>query len=84
MIIQSLFISFVIHLIYIVGTMTVGYVKTRNYKPDSESKWENIEMLQNKVAFGVVGSPLFYLFSFIGVALLSGLIMVVLNNVNRS
>ena len=75
-IIQSLVISFAIHLIYIVGTMVVGYVKTRNYKPDIENNWENIKILQNEVAFGVVGSPLFFLFTFIGVALICGLIII--------
>ncbi len=36
-IIQSLVISFMIHVIYIVGTVVVGYIKTRNYKPDIEN-----------------------------------------------
>lgn len=75
-IIQSLVISFVIHLIYIVGTVGVGYIKTRNYKPDIENKWENIETLQNEVSFGMVGSPLFFVFTFIGVALICGLIII--------
>ncbi len=75
-IIQSLFISFVIHLIYIVGTIVVGYVQTRNYKPDIENEWENIELIQNEVAFGMVGSPLFFLFTFIGAAIICGLIII--------
>ncbi len=37
-IIQSLGISFIIHLIYIVGTVVFGYIKTRNYKPDIENQ----------------------------------------------
>ncbi|WP_409303094.1 hypothetical protein [Peribacillus sp. SCS-155] len=73
--VQSLVISFVIHLIYIVGTLIVGYIKTRNYKPDIANKWEKVETLQNEVAFGVVGSPLFFLFTFIGVALICRLII---------
>ena len=47
-VIQSLVISFVIHLIYIVGTMVVGYIKTSNYKPDIENNWGNIKTLQMK------------------------------------
>ncbi|KUP04932.1 membrane protein [Bacillus coahuilensis p1.1.43] len=75
-IIQSLVISFVIHLIYIIGTVVVGYIKTRNYNPDIENKWGNIETVQNEVAFGMVGSPLFFLFTFIGVAVICGLIII--------
>ncbi|KUP05416.1 membrane protein [Bacillus coahuilensis m2-6] len=75
-IIQSLGISFVIHLIYLVGTVGVGYIKTRNYKPDIENKWGNIETLQNEVSLGMVGSPLFFLFTFLGVALICGLIII--------
>ncbi|WP_144555263.1 hypothetical protein [Bacillus sp. X1(2014)] len=75
-IIQSLVISIVIHLIYIVGTLVVGYIKTKSYMPDIENKWENVETLQNEVAFGAVGSPLFFLFTFIVVALICGLIII--------
>jgi hypothetical protein len=67
-VIQSLVVSFVIHLIYIVGIMIVGYIKTRNYKPDIANRWGKVETLQNEVAFGTLGSPLFFLFTFIGVA----------------
>ncbi|MDQ0231222.1 hypothetical protein [Metabacillus malikii] len=74
-IIQSLVISFVIHLIYFVGTFVVGYIKTRNYKPDLVSNLETIETLQNEVAFGMVFSPLLFLFTFIGVALISGFVI---------
>lgn len=75
-IIQSLVISSVIHLIYIVGTLIVGYIKTRNYKPDIANRWGKVETLQNEVAFGAVGSPLFFLFTFIGVALICWLIII--------
>ncbi|MFC0562167.1 hypothetical protein [Halalkalibacter alkalisediminis] len=75
-IIKSLGVSCVIHLIYIFGTFIVGYIKTRNYKPDIVNKWEKVETLQNEVAFGVVVSPLFFLITFIGVALICGLIII--------
>ncbi|MCM3117280.1 hypothetical protein M3610_18555 [Neobacillus sp. MER 74] len=75
-IIQSLVISFVIHLIYIAGTLVVGYIKTRSYKPVIDNKWENIETLQNEVAFGAVGSPVYFLFTFIVVALICGLTII--------
>lgn len=70
-IIQSFIISIVIHLIYIVGTLILGYVKTKNYKPDIANRWGKVETLQNEVAFGTVGSPVFFLFTFIGITLIS-------------
>src|SRR3954468_544596 len=75
-IIQSLGVSFVGHLIYIVGPMIVGYIKTKNYQPDITNKWGQVETLQNKVAFGVGGSPLYFLFTFIALALICGLIII--------
>jgi L-asparagine transporter-like permease len=72
-IIKTLIISFVIHFIYIVGVLVVGYLQTRNYKSDIENAWDNVGVLQNEVAFGVIGSPFILLYTFIGVALISGL-----------
>ena len=67
---QSLVVSFLIHLVYIGGAFIKGYIETKNYQPNLGSQWENTEILQSEVALGVSGSPIFYLFSFIGVALL--------------
>ncbi|RTR29171.1 hypothetical protein EKG37_15680 [Robertmurraya yapensis] len=69
-IIQSLIFSFVIHLIYIFGVLVVGYIKTRNYKPDISDRWVEVETLQSEVAFGVSSSPLYFIFTFIGLALI--------------
>lgn len=74
--IQSFVISFVIHFICIIGTLAVVRIKTRNYKPDFASEWENFETLQNEVAIGVAGSPLFFLFTFIGTAFITGFIII--------
>lgn len=74
-IIQSLIVSFVIHIIYIGGSLIVGYITTKTYKPDIEDEWGNVKMLQSEVAFGVSGSPLFFLITFISVALICGLII---------
>ena len=61
-IIQSLVISIIIHVIYLLGTVGVSYIKTIFYKPDYPAE---VEILQSKVAFGTVGSPLFFLVSFV-------------------
>lgn len=72
-IIQSLVISFIIHLIYLLGTVGVSYIKTIFYKPDYPAK---VEILQSKVAFGAVGSPLFFLVSFVIVTMICGLVII--------
>ena len=35
----------------------VGYIKTSQYKPNIPSEWDNVNTLQNEVAFGIVVSP---------------------------
>lgn len=75
-IIQSLVVSFIIHLIYIGGSLLDGYIKTRYYTPDFDDKWENVKLLQNEVAFGTSASPLIFLITFFGVAVIYGVIVI--------
>lgn len=70
-IMQALGISFIIHIIYFSLTLIVSYLQTRNYNPSIANGWTEVEMPQNEVVFGTVGSPFFMLLSFIGVALIS-------------
>lgn len=74
-ILQAFISSIIIHIIYIVGMMLVGYIKTRNYKPDIASAWDKVETLQSEVVFGKVNSPFLYLFTFIGVTVMCGIII---------
>jgi len=74
-IILSLCISFVVHLIYLIGTLVIAYIKTKNYTPNLENNWENVGTLQNEVAFGAAGNPLVFLLTFIGVAFICGFII---------
>ncbi|NHM34036.1 hypothetical protein [Neobacillus terrae] len=55
--IQAFIASVIIHLIYFVCTVGLGFIKTKFYKPNIYSKWEKIEHLQNEVAFGMAISP---------------------------
>lgn len=75
-IMRALGISLIIHFIYFFVTWIVGYLKTRDYQPNIAKQWGEVEMLQNEVAFGTVGTPLILLFSFFGIALISGLIII--------
>ena len=74
-VIQAIISSIVIHVTYMVAVMVVGYIKTRNYKPDIEGAWEKVEILQNEVAFGKSSSPFLYLLTFIVVAVICGWII---------
>ncbi|MFF2753302.1 hypothetical protein ACFVR1_06040 [Psychrobacillus sp. NPDC058041] len=74
-ILQAIIGSLLIHLIYIVYTVIGGYIKTKYYTPDISSTWDNVEVLQNEVAFGMVGSPFFYVFSFLRVAVICAILI---------
>ncbi|WP_160718687.1 hypothetical protein [Bacillus sp. USDA818B3_A] len=82
-IIQSLIVSFVIHFLYLAVTLITGYIRTKNYKPDIANRWEKVKPLQSEVAFGTAGTPLFFLFTFIGVALICGLIIISYGKIRR-
>lgn len=56
--------------------MLVGYFQTKNYQPTIAGNWDIVETLQNEVAFGIVGSPLYFLFTFLGLALVCALILI--------
>lgn len=74
--IQAAIGSIAIHVLYFVSILVIGYIKTLNYTPDIEGAWNNVDTLQNEVAFGMTGSPFFFLFTFIGVTLFSELLIV--------
>ena len=73
-IIQAFIGSIIIHVTYIVGMLLIGYLKTKFSKPDISTSWDNVVILQNEVVFGRVISPYFALLSFVGVAVIFGII----------
>jgi hypothetical protein len=74
-ILQAFIASLIVHIIYISGMMLVGFIKTKNYQPDIAGAWGNIEMLQNEVAIGYTYSPVFYLFSILGLTVVCGIVL---------
>lgn len=75
---QAIIGSVIVHLIYLLITMVIGYIKTKRYVPDIESAWESVNKLPNEVEFGRTVSPVLYLGSFVGVTVICGLIIFVL------
>ena len=74
-VLQALIFSFLLHFIYIAGVLLTGYIQTKNYEPDIATSWKNVNVLQDEVAFGVIGSPLVLIYTFIGLTLIFGLIL---------
>ncbi|MCG7346535.1 hypothetical protein MHZ92_20740 [Sporosarcina sp. ACRSL] len=80
---KALAISFIIHFLYITGMLLFGYIQTINYKPEFEKAWSNVVMLQDEVAFGVIGSPFNLLYTFVGVAFISGLALFLYSKIKK-
>lgn len=81
LVLQAIIGSIVIHVIYIVGRILIGYINTRNYKPDIAVAWDKVETLQNEVVFGKVFTPGFDLLSFVGVAVICGILILIYKNI---
>lgn len=64
-IIQAIVASLVIHVIYLVGMLSSGFIKTLIYRPDIETAWKKIDILKSEVAFGVTFSPYIIVLSFV-------------------
>lgn len=57
--------------------MVVGYIKTKNYKPNLAERWnDTVVVLQDEVVFGKITSPVFGLLSIMVVAVILGFIIV--------
>ncbi|MFJ7934555.1 hypothetical protein [Sporosarcina sp. NPDC096371] len=69
-VLQSIIAAIAVHIIYIVGMMVAGYIKTKNYKTDAPFSQGGVVVLQDEIAFGLIASPSFGLLSITGVAIL--------------
>ncbi|MGG3801174.1 hypothetical protein [Metabacillus fastidiosus] len=66
-IVLACIISAALHFVYFSLTFLKGYIITKAYVPDV-GKDESVYMLQNEVAFGFVGNPFIFVYSFIALA----------------
>ncbi|MDM5358307.1 hypothetical protein [Peribacillus sp. ACCC06369] len=74
-VLQAIIGSFSLHVIYVVVVMLVGYIRTKNYKPDVKSAWDKVETLQNEIEFVSVTPSHFYVLSFLGVSVICGIVI---------
>lgn len=79
----GLLFSLGLHLIYLFNSAIVGFIKTWNYKPEMDKDFGNVQPLSEEIAFGSTGSSLFFIISFIGMALLFTLIIYCYQKLNR-
>lgn len=88
-VLQAVIASVAIHVIFTLGMMLMGYIKTKNYKPNLAERWDDtVVVLQDEVVFGKVTSPVFGILSIMGVAVILGFIIFLSkkfsNNNNRN
>ncbi|GGA15415.1 hypothetical protein [Psychrobacillus lasiicapitis] len=74
-ILQAFIGSIMIHLIYTAYTIINGYIKTKFYNPDMQNAWETVDVLQNEVAFGMIMSPYFFLYSILILTVICAIIL---------
>ena len=78
---QSIFASIIIHVLFFISLFLVGYMKTVSYEPNFSKEWGNVQMLQNEVSFGAIHKPLLSLFSFVVVTAICALLIVLFRRV---
>lgn len=72
----SLFVSIIMHLIYFLSIFGWAYMRSYFFETDFSNEYDNINVLQNEVVFGFVGSPFSIIISIIGTATIVALIYV--------
>ncbi len=72
LILKSMMVSAILHLIYFVSILVIGFVQTWNYTPELS----NGTPLSNEVAFGFTVSPILFVLSFVVLSVLVGGLLV--------
>ncbi|RRN73912.1 hypothetical protein EI200_04320 [Peribacillus simplex] len=82
LVLQAFIGSIALHVLYIVSLMLVSIIKTKNYKPDIVSAWDKVDTLRKEVEIvGKVIPPYFYVLSFVGVASICGIIILIYSKI---
>ncbi|TCI69716.1 MULTISPECIES: hypothetical protein [unclassified Exiguobacterium] len=80
----ALLLSAALHVIYVVATFGIGFIRTLNYEPDIIAEADNVTMLQNEVTLGTTGSPLIYVFTCIGLAIVLAIGMFTVQRIRKT
>lgn len=73
--IKALLISLIVHVIYFVSLMVVGYIKTINFVPSITEEYDHVAIWQQKTSFGMMISPNIYLLTFIILTIIIALLI---------
>lgn len=65
---QAVAASFLIHVIYLFGTLLLGFIQTLIFRPNIETAWRQLDNLQSQVVFGASISPFIVVFSFVTIS----------------
>ena len=80
----ALLLSAALHVMYIIATFGIGFIRTLNYEPDIIAEADNVTMFQNEVAIGTTGSPLIYVFTWIGLAIVLAIGMLTVQRIRQT
>ena len=80
----ALLLSAALHVMYIIATFGIGFIRTLNYEPDIIAEADNVTMLQNEVTLGTTGSPLIYVFTWIGLAIVLAIGMLTVQRIRQT
>ena len=72
----SFIVSIIMHLVYFLITLSWAYLKTQFFETDFPNEYDNVDILQNEIAFGFIGSPFNVMISIIGTTTIIALIYV--------
>ncbi|MFV8829961.1 hypothetical protein [Alkalihalobacterium sp. APHAB7] len=84
LLVQSIMISLVIHAFYFISQIAYGVMITKSYVPDIVDSYESVTYLQNEVSFGYIISPMLLICSFIAVACLAALAILLIKRLRPS
>lgn len=83
-IIQAVSASLLIHIVYLLSILLLGYFQTNAYVYDNLIAFHKVDKLQNEVTFGIAISPIFGGFSLIGGALISEIGIALYNRTTKN
>ncbi|WP_214797335.1 hypothetical protein [Exiguobacterium sp. s5] len=80
----ALLLSAALHVMYIIATFGIGFIRTLNYEPDIIAEADNVTMFQNEVAIGTTGSPFYLGFTFIVLTVILALGLFIVQRIRQT
>ncbi len=81
---RAVLLSTALHLLYVAGTFLLGFIQTATYEPDIIAEANHTDLLQDEVVIGTTGSPVLYVFTWIGLAVVIALFDLLLQRSRRT